>query len=255
MVDAWGGSWGHTAFGNDSYTKILLLFNGTDASTSIIDDNIGGAAHTWTAAGNAQIDTAVKKFGTGALLLDGTGDWVTTGDHADFTLGSGEWTVDCWFNCTGATGTTLFFAGQGDSGATGTTISLALARNASDHILVQAFVSSTSFAVEGNTQFNDATNTGWHHFAFVRTGDTLKLFIDGTQEGGDVAISGSINDSSNAFRVGALGELTTNTWIGSLDVFRLSVGVARWTSNFTPPVFEYEFAGRMIQINNPSLVA
>src|SRR5262245_59897088 len=37
--------------GNDSFTKVMLHFNGTDASTTITDSNAGGSAHTWTAAG------------------------------------------------------------------------------------------------------------------------------------------------------------------------------------------------------------
>src|SRR5262245_47256258 len=63
---------GALADGNDTYTKVLLHFNGTDASTTITDDNSGGSAHTWTAAGNAQIDTADYKFGAASGLFDGT---------------------------------------------------------------------------------------------------------------------------------------------------------------------------------------
>ena len=98
------------------------------------------------------------------------------------------------------------------------------------------FVSSTATTVTSSSTF---TATGWHHVAFVRTGNILRLFIDGTQEGGDVAFSGTVNDSTNAFGVACLGELTTLTWNGSLDEFRLSVGVARWTANFTPPTSPY----------------
>jgi hypothetical protein len=82
------------ADGNDTYTKVLLHFDGSDASTTITDSNSGGSAHTWTAAGNAQIDTAQYKFGGASGLFDGTGDWVTTPDHADFTLGSSDFTID-----------------------------------------------------------------------------------------------------------------------------------------------------------------
>src|SRR5262245_3032440 len=57
--------------GNDASTKVLLSFDGADASTTITDTAAGGAAHTWTAAGNAQIDTAQFKFGGSSLLCDG----------------------------------------------------------------------------------------------------------------------------------------------------------------------------------------
>ena len=82
------------AEGNDSFTKVLLHFDGADAATTITDDNAGGSAHTWTAAANAQIDTAQFVFGGASLLIDGTGDYVSTPDHADFTLGSSDFAVE-----------------------------------------------------------------------------------------------------------------------------------------------------------------
>jgi hypothetical protein len=88
------------ADGNDAFTKILLHMDGTNGSTTFTDTNAGGSAHTWTANGNAQISTAQSKFGGASGLFDGTGDYITTPDHADYTLGSGDFTIDLWFNCT-----------------------------------------------------------------------------------------------------------------------------------------------------------
>lgn len=225
---------------NDAYTKILLHFDGSDTSTTITDDNYGGSAHSWSAAGNAQLDTAQKEFGTASLLCDGTGDYVTTADSADFTLGAGVWTVDCWFNCTVASGVQAILCGQADSSATTTTVSFWIERSTTDVIRGFAAVGGSATVVAGTTQFTDVTNTGWHHVALVRvTGDILRLFIDGVQEGGDVTLSGTVNDSSNAFSVGRLGELVAGTWGGWIDEFRLSVGVSRWTANFTPPTAAY----------------
>jgi Bacterial regulatory proteins, tetR family len=55
--------------------KVLLHFDGADGSTTITDNNSGGAAHAWTANGNAQIDTAQSKLGGASCLFDGTGDY------------------------------------------------------------------------------------------------------------------------------------------------------------------------------------
>lgn len=81
--------------GVGSETKLLLHCDGSDASTTITD-NSPVSPHTVTAVGNAQIDTAIKKFGTGGLLLDGTGDWATIPDDSDFVLSGGVWTFECW---------------------------------------------------------------------------------------------------------------------------------------------------------------
>jgi hypothetical protein len=100
----------------DSYTKVLLHFDGADATTAFPDDAPTTVAHTWTAAGNAQVDTADSKFGGASLLLDGVGDWVTTVDSADFTLGTSDFTIECWYKCNLAGGSFVFLCGQGDNG-------------------------------------------------------------------------------------------------------------------------------------------
>ncbi len=225
--------------GNDEFTKILLHMDGADASTTFTDANNGGSAHTWTANGDAQVDTAQSKFGGASGLFDGTGDYVTTPDHADFTLGSGDFTIDCWFRVNAAGGATLHLAGQMDAAATATTISFYLKRDTTNVMIGAVNVGGTTFGVVGTTQFTNAVNTGWHHLAFVRTGNTLKLFIDGVQEGGDVAVAGAVNNSTNAVAVGRAGELAASPWNGWVDEFRLSVGIARWTSKFVPPAAAY----------------
>lgn len=221
--------------GNDSFTKILLHMDGADTSTTFTDDNAGGSAHTWTANGNAQIDTAISQFGGAAGLFDGTGDYITTPDHADFTLGSGEWTVDFWFNRAGGDGTNRVMCGQSDSAGTDSTRPVDI-RLTTANVVQAAVYDSAQKTIVGTTAF---TATGWHHVAVVRTVNTVKLFVDGTQEGSDTAVSGALADSANAFSVGRLGERDAIYWNGSIDEFRLSVGVARWTTNFTPPTGAY----------------
>lgn len=232
-----GGGGGGGGSGNDSFTKILLHFDGTDASTTVTDDNLGGSAHTWTAGGNGQLDTAIAKFGTAAFLADGTGDYVTTPDHADFTLGAGDWTVDFWFNRAGGDGTNRYAAGQSDASGTAASTSEIAILGTSNVALGQANGPASAFSLAtGTTAY---TATGWHHYALVRNGSVIKLFLNGVQEGGDQAIAFTVNDSTAQFSVGRWGEFTSSTWFGSIDEFRLSVGIARWTSNFTPPAVAY----------------
>lgn len=231
--------------GNDTYAKVLLHLNGTDTSTTITDSNAGGSAHTWTANGNAQIDTAAFKFGGASLLCDGTGDYVTTPDSTDFTLGTNDFTADCWFNCTATGGSDRHLWGQVANGL-GASVSIRAQRTTANVIQARASIGGSPQIITGTTQFTDVLNTGWHHMAFVRTGNTLKLFIDGVQEGGDLSVSGSVNDSTNNWSVGRAGENTTDTWQGWIDEFRLSNGVARWTTTFTPPTAEYGTAAVQI---------
>jgi hypothetical protein len=217
--------------GNDAYTKVLLHFDGADGSTTITDSNAGGSAHTWTANGNAQLDTgASPKFGTASLLCDGTGDYVSTSDSADFTLGSGDFTIEMWFNVLGGSGGRRALCGH-SVGAFDPTTSFLLELDASNHVVAYLGNGTALTAVTGTTAI---TTSGWHHAEFTRSGTTLRLFVDGVQEGGNVTFSGSAVDVAGILSIGAFGNFASFMWNGLIDEFRLSVGIARHTANFTP---------------------
>lgn len=217
--------------GNDTFTKILLHMDGVNGGTTFTDINAGGSVHTWTAH-TATTDTSLFKFGVSAGNFGTTG-WIDTPDNTDFTLGAADWTVDCWFNRSGGDGTSRRLFGQMNSGATVLSVSGGL--NTSNQCFLQAHNGSI-ILVAGTTAI---TATGWNHFAGVRTGNVLRMFVNGVQEGGDVAFTGTTTDSTDTFSVGRSGALTTSIWNGSIDEFRLSAGIARWTANFTPPTGQY----------------
>ena len=231
------------ASGNDSFTKVLLHFDGADAATVITDSNIGGSAHVWTAAGNAQIDTAQTKFGTASLLLDGTGDWVSMPDHADLTFGANDFTIDFWFYCNDPVGVVRHLAGQCDSANTPGSTSFYILRLTNGTIQATMVIGgSDTLNCVSTTQYSNTINPGWHHLAYVRTGSNFLLFLDGVQEG-FAQLNGALTNSTNQLRVGAQGENTANTWKGWIEEFRISIGVARWTDTFVPPAAAYISAG------------
>ncbi len=215
----------------DGYTKALLHFEGVDASTTFTDSNLGGSAHTWTAAGNAQIDTAQFVFGAASGLFDGTGDYISTPDHADFTLGA----LDFFLNLRirpNTTGSTLNIAGQANAaGLANADSAWSLVRDSSNVIVFNLVQGTTVTTITGTTALSAAT---WYDVTVVRTGDVLKMFIGGVQEGGDVAFTGSVNDSASVLAIGRAGAITGSEWNGWIDEFNLSVGIARETANFTP---------------------
>lgn len=209
--------------GNDAFTTLLLHFDGADGATTTVDSAAGAAAHTLTAAGNVQLDTAITKFGTGASLHDGTGDWWTIPSSADWTFGSSAFTIDGWFNRAGGDGNQRFILGTTDWG---------FGLYSDDKVI--AYVNGGTNLVQGTTLIQAS---GWHHLMFVRTGNTLKLFLDGIQEGGDVSYSGSMN-TNRALRVGD-DSFGSAPFFGSLDEVRISKGIARATGNFAVPIAPY----------------
>jgi hypothetical protein len=221
--------------GNDAFTKILLHMDGANAGTTFTESALGGAAHTWTAS-TATTSTTQAKFGATSESTGASAGFITTPDSVDFTLGSGDFTYDCWFWVAGGAGTRRFMFGQSDSSGTAVNLNVFFELNASNVLSATVGVGSVTTVVLGVTAI---TTTGWHHVAFVRTGNNLKLFLDGVQEGSTTAFSSTINDSPNKFSVGTVGEFPSLFWNGFIDEFRLSVGIARWTANFAPPAAPY----------------
>lgn len=217
--------------GNDAFTNIMLHLEGANLGTTFADSNANSLAHTWTAH-SATTATGTFKFGSASLNCGSTG-WIDTPDSADFTLGAGDWTVDGWFNVQGGAGTVRRAFGQLNT--LGTIASVNGGLLAGNVFFLQPY-NGALVLVTGTTAI---TSVGWHHYAGVRTGNILRLFVDGVQEGGDVAFTGTVTDSADTFSVGRAGAFTSNTWNGFIDEFRLSVGIARWTTNFTPPAAQY----------------
>jgi hypothetical protein len=236
-----------SAEGANGDTRSLLHLDGTDGATTITDET----GRAWTASGNAQIDTAQSKFGGSSLLLDGTGDYITTASSTDLNLGSSDFTVDFWFQCTAAGGTMQRLCGRRLSSGLVADMEFSVERTTANVIRGGIGMGSTFESVSSTTQFTNALNTGWHHCAFVRDGSTLRLFIDGVQEATE-AITGAANTVSADLGVGSQGGLVTNPWTGWIDEFRLSVGVARWTSNFTPPTSAYNYWAELVGEYEPT---
>jgi hypothetical protein len=225
--------------GNDSYTKVLLHFDGVDASTTFTDSNRGGSAHTWTAAGNAQIDTAQSVFGGASGLFDGVGDYTSTPDHADFALGSSDFTIELNFRINGSDGVQIYFAGQGDAAFSAAGTSFILYRSAAGNVHAAVSNGTTYTILSTPSLYTTASNPGWHHLEFSRSGNFAYLFIDGVLAAGPGAFSGSVPDVTNVLLVGGAGGSGSGVFNGWIDEFRLSVGIARHTAAFTVPTVSY----------------
>jgi len=218
--------------GNDANTVLLLNCDGADASTTFTDSSIGGSTHTITAIGSAQVDTAVKKWGTASLLCDGAGDYVSVPAHSDFQ-GSGPFTVDFWFRYQGDGGYQSIYSYGGSSGPTKLIANIAI--TPSDTLEVVG----GGMLIVGATTLLDNT---LHHLAFMGDGNVaggsrmIYLYIDGVLEGSkQLAYDWGVYDiwfgSNFSFpNDGLVG--------GNMDEIRYS-NIERWTSNFTPPTGPY----------------
>ena len=216
--------------GFDSDTKLLIHFDGSDGST---DDYTAETGQTVSLEGTAQLDTAQKKFGTASLLLDGNSDYVTIPDSADWTFGSGNFTIDFWMRYTGTLNSyaslSLFYTTYGFT-------YMFLDTRTDGALYFALYVDEGSILVVDSSTAITADEE--HHVAVVRNGDNLALYLDGVSvANGNFSEAYSLPDFTQPIRMG--NNTSTRYFNGWIDEYRISKGVARWTANFTPPVSEY----------------
>ena len=212
-------------------TSSLLHFNGLDAATTFTD----ASNKTWTAAGNAQIDTAQSKIGGASSLFDGTGDWIDTPDNDDFNTGSGNFSIDLWVK-RNTTGTRQAITGQSDAAGSNTSGWIEFTATNTIRGIVNKSDNSVAYIAAST---GTITDSNWHHIAFVRDGNTLRLFKDGVADGTADVTGITLINSPSKFAIGRGGEYADLYFNGWVDEFRYSKGIARWTANFTPPTTEY----------------
>lgn len=213
--------------GNDAFTKILLHMDGANGGTTFTDVNAGGSAHTWTPT-NATTSTITSKFGTSSMLVAAGG--LQAPASGDFNVGGGSFTVDLWINRNGNTGQMAL----GSSNIIGAGW---LFQINSSNLLEGRYVINNSSPAVVVSNSTPVPTTGWHHAAYIRNGSSSFACLDGIFSSAAVDGNAAASASGNA-GIGTAPALGT-TYTGYIDEFRLSVGIARWTSNFVPPTGPY----------------
>jgi hypothetical protein len=200
-------------------TNTQLLLNFTNAG--IIDNAMLNVLET---VGNAQISTAQSKFGGSSILFDGTGDWLLSPNNVNLQLGTGNFTVEFWvYLASGDTGSNRGLVAKGGA-STGWLVSL----NTTEKVV---FTYTTSTI----TSSGAISTNAWNHIAVVREGtgsNQTKIYINGTNDG-----TGTVSTDFNQTEVLYVGanRVAGDPMKGYIDDLRITKGVARYTTTFTPP--------------------
>jgi len=218
---------------DDTYTKALLHFNGIDGSTTFTDET----GKTWYPVGNTQISTAQSKFGGASLNLDGTGDYLYTADSPDWDLGS-EFTVDFWVRFNELPEYTILVGSNAMDSRYYTPGWLIAYQQATGGLRVSCNKGYANWPFHLYTPWTPETGT-WYHVAVSRdSSNTIRTFING-QQTGSLVNTNSLTSGSQPLFIGGINGLSASSLNGNIDEVRISKGVARWTSSFTPPDHEY----------------
>lgn len=187
------------------------------------------AAKTVTAFDNAQIDTAQSKFGGASGLFDGTNDYLSVPDSADWNFGVGDFTIDFWVKSNDIS-IRNGYCGQNVGGVTYW------------RFLYQQEAGTLSFINTINNievKCNWVPNNNWYHIAIVRNAGVISLYIDGVSQALTVNTNPAADWGDHA-AVLTIGQVTGGDYLpGWIDEFRISKGIARWVADFAPPIAEY----------------
>ena len=234
-----------TGLAPDPYEEFLVLalpFNSESVFDDISPANRGtlGIAGISTTASlpfgvtgvtttSSGIVTFSKYYGS-SLFLDGTNDWLNVPGGGDFDFGKNDFTIECWANTRTTSGDGRIINQDrnnlGDGGGT---------------FLFYRYGSTLQFYSAASTAWDNVnalsmgtiTVNTWTHLAVTRQNGTVYTWKDGVNIASVVGNLG-LTDTGD-IKIGTYGDGVGAFWNGYLQDFRIYKGVAKYTSNFTPP--------------------
>ncbi|GAF88324.1 unnamed protein product, partial [marine sediment metagenome] len=233
---------------------LLVTAENAAAGSGIFTSDVGShgfdsTVHPTEGTGIAVVSTAQAKFGNKSLYIY---DEIGIGNNAgfdaatstDFDFGSGDFTVEfhwrspdssitsrdtigCWDN-----GQLQWKFGMSAGGGTYIT-TMSISTNGTSNNLTYA----KGYAWDGSDP--GAVDT-WYHIALSRVGNDMRMFVDGEQIDVTTDVTGmTINSGTPKFYLGT-ATLNGPNYELYLDNVRITKGVGRYTTNFTPPGAPYE---------------
>lgn len=183
---------------------------------------------TITANGNATQSTTESKFGGKSAFFDGSGDYLSIADSGNgFTFGTGDFVYEWWFR-SAASNAYAAMVTRPYNGPGGILMSLnGPSGNGRPEIYWREF-QDAQFMESDTGGFND---NNWHHFAFVRSGTTCSMYIDGVRRGTRTGVSTSVGTSTLV--VGTDIEFGGRDFNGYIDDLRITKGNNRGYTDST----------------------
>lgn len=207
---------------------LLCHFDGTNGDTTTTDEY----GNTITLSG-FNISSAQARFGATSLrniTASSTVAGAQITPAPSLNIANQDFTIELFARAT-VSSTQVFFQFN-NTGDTAKNIAMALVSSSS----IQASVGdlgSVTATMAGLFPINT-----WHHVALCREGNTCRIFVNGFNRStsGEDITGTAVASSFNNLAIGGNGSWSpVNAWRHHIDEFRVTVGVALYTANFTPP--------------------
>jgi len=214
----------------DENTVLLIRSDTTDGSQTFED--LSDYGHTLTQPqGSLEHKTTQSKMGASSMYSNAASDCVKAPAHSAFNFGTGDFTVEFWIRPTSTGGNKWYF--EMYNGSNTSYNNLSFYHESTSYI-------RSNFSTHGSN-YNLAAPSGydtvnvWHHYAFVRYGTKIQVYIDGTAlaEYLPIGTNSMFTAGNPSIVLAGRGETGGQSMTGYYDEFKVS-NIARYTSNFTP---------------------
>ena len=227
--------------GDADFDKVSLLLHGDGANGSTTFTDSSAVSKTVTALGGASVSTAQSKWGGASISSGNTvGARVQINSHADFNMVDGDFTVECWAYVVARNASNLesFVARRITTGYYGFWLFIDQATGCPEFSMC-----NTSLSIFKATSTTTFPLGQWVHLAAVRNGSQITLFVNGVQAA-STAVSGTNYGSTEPVMLFGTSDGDARFKLnGYVDDLRITKGLARYTTNFTPPTEAFPDAG------------
>lgn len=209
---------------------LMLHFDGPNGSTDFIDSS--RSEHPMTAHGAAAISTAESLLTSSGNFNNEPTSFVSCPNSQDFNFGAGNWTIE-GFLWVRPTNNNAFLCGSYEG-----------ANFSGFYCLVQFDTPAMSFYRDDEpftvyTVAGAALSTGaWHHVAWVRDNDELRIYQDGGMLGRLViSATAGVRFCTDEFTVGGNNDpsVTFDGFDGYVEDLRITKGAARYQGTTSAP--------------------
>lgn len=187
-----------------------------------LDNSVADVKGSATTLSGAKVSSTESKFGGYSTYASVGGNTIRLPSAATVS-GSQDFTVEMWVK------PTAYPASYGQLMTSTTTGGFATSITSTGRIWTGRALMAGVFETTGTVPLNQ-----WSHLAYVRSGNNLKVFINGTQAGSFSITFGSWAAGDALLFVDGNGSSVPllNTY---MDELRITKGVARYTAPFTAP--------------------
>jgi hypothetical protein len=180
--------------------------SGTNGGTTFTDTSTG--AKTVSVFGNAQTSTAQARIGSSSGLFDGTGDYLTVPDSADWDMGTGDFSYEVQIRPANITARQVVLSQYTDP-TIGVTVQINLTTNGRLHVNVTGDGSEYDSGAGIGGSYLPIAATTWKHLAVSRVSGYLQVFVEGEMIF-SVADTQDITGSTKAMYFGRLTDVDTS---------------------------------------------